>query len=155
LASHPRRADVRALLVELDPRNAALASSAARAAGLDGVEVLIEDAARTAVYAPVVPVDLALVCGVFGNIPEEHIHRTIGQLPRLLRPGGHVIWTRHRREPDLTPQVRAWFADAGFAEIGFDTEPGFAYGVGTHVLTGPKLPYEPNTTLFTFEGAGA
>lgn len=31
-----------------------------------------------------------------------------------------VIWTRHRRLPDLTPRIRAWFTDAGFDEVAFD-----------------------------------
>ena len=35
--------------------------------------------------------------------------------------GATVIWTRNRRTPDVTPQVRAWFADQGFDEIAFDT----------------------------------
>jgi predicted RNA methylase len=45
LAVHPRRHDVTARLVELDPRNAALAGRAAEAAGLDSVEVRVGDAA--------------------------------------------------------------------------------------------------------------
>ena len=32
-------------------------------------------------------------------------------------PGGHVVWTRHRRPPDLTPAIRADFAAAGFTEL--------------------------------------
>ena len=31
-----------------------------------------------------------------------------------------MIWTRHRREPDLTPQIRDWFPASGFEEIAFD-----------------------------------
>src|SRR5437868_376397 len=44
LAGHPRRAEVRARLVELEPANAAVAAGAAHAAGLDGVEVVTGDA---------------------------------------------------------------------------------------------------------------
>jgi hypothetical protein len=44
LTRHPRRHDVRARLVELDERNAALARQAAQAAGLGGVEVPRADA---------------------------------------------------------------------------------------------------------------
>jgi hypothetical protein len=155
LASHPRHDDVTALLVELDPGNAALAACTAREAGLDGVEVRIGDAATTSAYVAIVPVDVALVCGVFGNIPDEHIDRTIQHLPRLLRTGGTVIWTRHREPPDLTPQIRTWFGEEGFEESGFDTEPGFLYSVGTHVLTGPAKTYRPDITLFSFQGDGA
>jgi hypothetical protein len=155
LATHPRRGDVRALLVERDPRNAALAARTARQAGLDDVEVRIDDASRAGAYASVVPVHIALVCGVFGNIPDEHVRQTICHLPRLLLAGATVIWTRHREPPDLTPRIRAWFAEHGFAESSFDTEPGFLYGVGTHLLTGPAATFHPDLTLFRFDGDGA
>jgi hypothetical protein len=32
-------------------------------------------------------------------------------VPTLCRADATVIWTRHRRPPDLTPQVRAWSTD--------------------------------------------
>ena len=155
LATHPRREDVRTLLVELDPHNADAARWAAAAAGLSGVEVLTADAALPSVYAPVVPVDLALVCGVFGNISDEDIRRTIAYLPAMLRPGARVIWTRHREEPDLTPTIREWFSRYGFTEVAFDSEPGYFYGVGTHLLaTGIAEPTRPVAKLFTFIGDG-
>src|SRR6266566_564111 len=44
LATHPRGRDVTARLVELDPRNAAIARDAAHAAGLGGVGVVVGDA---------------------------------------------------------------------------------------------------------------
>src|SRR5690242_15834851 len=44
LADHPRRDDVRARLVELDPRNTTVAKESARAVGLDHVEVVTADA---------------------------------------------------------------------------------------------------------------
>ena len=56
LVDHPRRADVRARLVELDPRNA----DVARAAGMDNVEVVIGDASVTTAYDGMVPADVVL-----------------------------------------------------------------------------------------------
>jgi Putative methyltransferase len=154
LADHARRDDVRARLVELDPELAADAERAARSAGLDGVEVLVGDASDTGVYEGVVPVDLALVCGVFGNLSDVDVRHTVEQLPRLCRPAATVIWTRHRLSPDLTPTVRSWFADAGFEEVGFDVEDGFLIGVGTQRLVGRTLPYRPDIRLFDFVGKG-
>ena len=52
-------------------------------------------------------------CGVFGNIADEDVERTIGALPQLCAARVPMIWTRHRGHPDLTPAVRRWFADAG------------------------------------------
>jgi hypothetical protein len=155
LTDHPRRHDVRAVLAELDPGLAADAALAAGEAGLAGVRVVVGDAADVGLYADVVPAHLVLVCGVFGNLSDADIRRTVAQLPRLCQPGATVIWTRHRRSPDLTPRVRAWFADAGFGEIGFDTEDGYLIGVGTHRLTGAALPYQPGVHLFDFVGDGA
>ncbi|HEU5470133.1 MAG TPA: class I SAM-dependent methyltransferase family protein [Actinophytocola sp.] len=146
LPGHPRRSDVRARLVELDPDNAA----AARRAALPGVEVVTGDAGDSGAYDGVVPVHLAIVCGVFGNLTDADIRNTVAELPRLCAPGGTVVWTRHTERPDLTPDIRSWLAESGFQEVAFDTEPGFRFGVGTHRLTGAALPYRPDRRLFRF-----
>jgi hypothetical protein len=152
---HPRRADVRARLVELDPVLAADAAAAAHAHGLTGVEVLNGDAATTDAYAGGVPADLILVCGVFGNVAESDIRRTVDELASLAAPGATVIWTRHRRPPDLTPTVRAWFRAAGFDEVAWETAPDAAFGVGVSRLTAPPRPFGPGRRLFSFVGDGA
>lgn len=74
LADHPRRDDVLARLVELDPRNTDAAREVVRAAGLRGVEVVTADAALTDHYVDFVPADLVLVCRIFGNISDDDIH---------------------------------------------------------------------------------
>lgn len=150
LRTHPRAGDVTALLVESDPRNVEYARRHAPA----GVTVVEGDAAPSSAYAGMVPADLVLVCGVFGNIPDADVRRTVRHLPGFCGPGATVVWTRHVDPPDLTPQIRKWFADAGFREVGFDSEPGFPYGVGTHVLTGPPRPFDPDVELFRFTVSG-
>jgi hypothetical protein len=151
LADHPRRHEVRARLVELDPRNAAAASEAARLAGLDQVEVITGDAALTDQYRGLVPADLVLVCGVFGNITDDDIRRTVGACSRLCATGGTVIWTRHRADPDLVPTICEWFADQGF-ELRWLSEPEAGYGVGAHRFTGASQPFQPGARLFEFVG---
>ena len=96
-----------------------------------------------------------MACGVFGNVSDEDIRATVAMLPSLMATGGAVIWTRHRLEPDLTPSIRGWFEDAGFEEVAFDTEEGTFFGVGTHRLVAPALPFDPNRTMFTFFGDGS
>lgn len=155
LPDHPRRADVVARLVELDPRIAEYARRSVREAGLTGVDVVTGDAALTSAYTGLVPADLVLVCGVFGNISDADIRHTIAVLPGLCRSGGTVIWTRHREAPDLTPTIREWFGDNGFAEVAFEHEDGYLFGVGTHRLTGPALPHDPADRLFDFVGDSA
>ena len=153
LPDHPRRDDVRALLVELDPR---LATQARRAAeGLTGVDIVQGDAAACSAYADLVPADLVLVCGVFGNISDADIHHTVANLPRLCRTGGTVLWTRHREPPDFTPTIREWFSANGFTEVGFDFADGAPWSVGAHRLAGPTLPYDPDVRLFEFVGPPA
>ena len=109
LPSHPRQDDVSAVLIEADPENAETARGNAAAAGLAQVEVRQADASRPSGYADVLPADVLLLCGIFGNVGDADIQRTVAAAPALCAPGATVIWTRHRRPPDLTPQVRAWF----------------------------------------------
>ena len=120
LPGHPRRDDVHAVLVESDPRNAEAAIRAAAQDGLRQVEVREADAAVVATFADALPADVLLLCGIFGNVSDEDIKFTVEAASAMCRPGGTVIWTRHRRAPDLTPQIRAWFAASGFDELAFD-----------------------------------
>ena len=142
---------VRARLVELDPDLAARARERARRAGLDGIEVVTGDAGVTDAYAGAVPSDLVLACGVLGNIPDVDAERTVRSLPQLCAADATVVWTRHRRSPDLTPQIRAWFAAAGFRELAFDSPGPDSFSVGVHRLEGPPRPLEPGLRLFTFD----
>jgi len=150
LPTHPRRDDVTARLVELDPGIAATARAAAEHAGLTGVEVVTGDAAAVSAYAGLAPADIVLACGIFGNVVDEYIQRTIIGLRQLAKPGATVLWTRSRREPDLTPTIRTWFTEAGFSEIGFDYEDGADFSVGSQRFDGETAPFEPDTRLFEF-----
>jgi hypothetical protein len=152
LRDHPRRDDVTAVLIEADPVNVARARDAAE--GLVQVEVREADAARPASFADALPADVLLLCGIFGNVSAADIQRTVAAAPALCAPGATVIWTRHRREPDLTPQVRAWFAGAGFEELAFGT-PASAprTAVGVAVLRDAGGVVLPQGPLFRFGSA--
>jgi hypothetical protein len=145
LEGHPRAADVRARLVELHPTNCELALARAPA----GVEVLCGDASMTASYDGAVPADIVLANGVFGNISDADIVNTIEALPSLCAPGAVVTWTRHRREPDLTPQIRKCFEDGGFTEIAFEGPEGFIFGVGVNRLAKRPEPFRASK-MFDF-----
>jgi hypothetical protein len=151
LPGHPRRDDVHAVLVESDARNAALARQSAAAAGLAQVEVRRADASVVTGFADALPADVLLLCGIFGNISDRDIQRTIEAAPALCAAGATVIWTRHRRPPDRTAQVRAWFTASGFEEVAFDalgTET--LTGVGVHRLRHAAAAPLPAAPLFTF-----
>ena len=150
LAEHRARRRVRARLVELDPERAERARSSARDLGLGDVEIVTGDASTTDAFVGAVPADLVLVCGVFGNIPDRDVERTVRALPQLCSAGATVVWTRHREEPDLTPAIRDWLGQSGFAERSFDSSGAGGYAVGSHQLIGEPRRLTPGVRLFTF-----
>ena len=149
LAGHPRRADVTARLVELDPRNAAVARSLAAAADLGNVRIVTGDGSLTSAYAGLVPADLVLACGLFGNMTDAHIEATIHYCTQLCATGGTVVWTRARWAPDLVPRICAWFEERGF-ERRWLSDPRYAQCCGAHRFTGTPAPLDEDATMFAF-----
>ena len=152
LRAHPRRHDVRARLVEIDPDLVARGREAARREQLEWVSFVIGDASTTTAYEGAVPADVVLVCGVFGNVSDEDVHNTVIHLPELCAEAATVIWTRGRFHPDLTPAIRSWFSNQGFEELEFATLPGTTAAVGAHRLTASPFALVPGCRLFTFLG---
>ena len=116
---------VRAAIVEIVPELADRARAAVDAARLVDIDVLCIDAGTPEAYAGCPPADLVLLCA-------------------------RVIWTRSRRSPDLTPQIRKWFSDNGFTEITFDAPEDLLTSVGVHELTRRPGPATRHTRLFAF-----
>jgi len=151
LAGYPRRDHVSALLVELDPTNAAAAEASARAAGLAGLRVLQGDAALSDNYRDAVPAEIVLACGIFGNIPDKDIERTVRALPQFCARGATVLWTRGRwGDNDPTRSIRRWFSESGFEEVLFEAPDDTPYSLGVARLTGGPPPLELGVTLFRF-----
>lgn len=124
-------------LVELDEQLASAARTAA--ARVPGTDVRRGDAGDVAVFADVLPVELLLLCGIFGNISAADIRSTIAAVPRMLTAGGTVVWTRGWfADDDLRPTIRRWFADEGLTEVAFDGDPE-RYGVGVARWPGTRL----------------
>ena len=156
LPGHPRGPQVAAVLVEYDPQNAALARQGAEQAGLPQVEVRQADAAQAANYADALPADVLLLCGIFGNVSTSDIQRTVEAAPAMCAPGAIVVWTRHRRAPDITPQIREWFCANGFDEVAFDApDTDSLTSVGVHRLATAPEASPPGEPLFTFTFAEA
>lgn len=142
------------MLVEADVRNAGRARRAAAGQGLSQVEVRQADASLVASFADAMPADVLLLCGIFGNVSDRDIRRTVQAAPALCGAGASVIWTRHRRLPDLTPQIQAWFAESGFDEIAFDAlETSVLTSVGVNRLCDAPADTLPSHRLFTFRSA--
>ncbi|MFF5171236.1 hypothetical protein ACFY3U_01195 [Micromonospora sp. NPDC000089] len=149
LARHPRGRDVSARLVECDPRNAEVAAVAVRATGLTGVEVLLDDAARTGLYRDLAPADLVLLCGIFGNISDADVRATVRHSAALCATGGTVLWTRHRDTPDLVPTICDWFTEEGFTPVRVSS-PAPGVGVGAHRHVGATRPLPAGVRMFEF-----
>lgn len=149
LADHPRTLDVHGLLVEQHPDLAAGAREHAESIGAN-LGVVTGDAANTDHLAFVVPVDLLLLCGIFGNISDDDIAQTVRALPGICRTGATVIWTRHRRPPDLTPTIRRWFVETELTEVQFDCSPQSENTVGVNRYEGDPRPLATGLRLFQF-----
>ena len=161
VASHARRGDVLARLVELDTRNVAYARAAAARHGLDRIEIVEADASVTDAYvaavpagivpAEIVPAEIVMVCGVFGNVSDHDVRATILRLPEFCAPAATVIWTRHRLEPDLTPAILGWFAEADFEMLAVEAPQASNWvGVGAHRFGGSPRSLMPGQRVFNF-----
>jgi hypothetical protein len=152
LAEHPRRDEITATLVELDPRNAAFAREAIERIGLERVRVIEGDAALTDTYEGAVPAQIVLACGIFGNITGDDIRRTIDCLPMLCAPRATVLWTRGgTAQHDVARDIRGWFNERGFDELAYESSPDEdRFRVGAHRLVAPPRPLERGVRMFTF-----
>lgn len=138
-------------LIEIDPELAATARAAAASAGLEHVDVRTTDAGTTDAYAGAVPADVVLLVGIFGNITDADVERTVAASPQLCAPGAVLVWSRGLDRYDLNPSIRRWFAAAGFAEIGYAVHEGRdRTSAGAMRYAGPAVPFEPGRALFTF-----
>jgi hypothetical protein len=115
--------------------------------------VVIGDASLTDAYAGLVPADLVLACGVFGNISEPDIRRTVACCAQLCATGGTTLWTRGRAAPDMVPRICGWFSEDGF-ELSWLSGPGVKYGVGAHRFTAQPRPLAAGLRMFSFAEDG-
>jgi hypothetical protein len=155
LADHPRAADVTAVLVETDERNAAAAGARIEELNLNRVHVVVGDAGNTSSLADVVPCDVLLLCGMLGNISMADVESTIAAAPELLTAGATVLWTRRTVPTDVTPRIRGFFAAAGFTELGFVKPDDDKFAVGCQRLDAMPRPFVPDRQLFDFVGYAA
>jgi hypothetical protein len=145
--------DVAAVLVELDPD---LADDARRVAADLGVEVEVRtgDAGLAATWADVAPVDVLMLCGIFGNVVSDGIRRTLDSARRMLYRGGAIIWTRGSGglgQPDAAEWVHHLLVEDGWEPRAFVRPDDAEYRVGVHVRPEHVEGSVPER-LFTFVG---
>ncbi|GAB3257411.1 class I SAM-dependent methyltransferase [Kineosporia babensis] len=152
LSARPDADRVRATLVEIDPVLGGRARAAAAEHGLR-LRVLQADAGDAALYQGLIPADLVLMVGIFGNISTEDLERTIRSAGAFCRPGARLIWSRGRDEDihDLNDSVRGWFAAAGFREIAYEAlERDERPALGVMEYAGEAVPLDTARRLFAF-----
>ena len=149
LADHDRRNDVTGCLIELDP---ALADAAASNLSSIGSHLVVRcgDAGDPHMFSDLLPADVLLLVGIFGNITDTDVQHLISHVPAICRQGATVIWTRHRREPDLTPSITQWFADAGCESSTFRSPGPGSFAVGKERYRNLTSRAQLPERLFTF-----
>jgi len=155
IAHHPRTQDIQARLVELNPQLVERGRESIAAAGLTEQLTFINgDATSSNAYVGAVPADIVLVCGVFGNLPDEaELRRLIGNLKVLAKPDAFILWTRgHSQGIAYSEVVRQQFREANFEEIDFRLTATGDMGIGLHRYRGETAPLPENQTLFVFTG---
>ena len=150
LAHYPEKDHVHSLLVEIDERLATSSEKAASNANIQNVTVYTGDASVLATYRNVAAADLILLCGIFGNISNEDIEKTIKSLAQLSKQGTRVIWTRHLRQPSVVPEIRNYFINHNFKELDYKTTADQSYAVVTCEFHGSPQPLNHKTKMFTF-----
>jgi hypothetical protein len=147
---HHRAADIGGRVIEFDAALCVTAERNLAATGLT-LDVIDGDAGDPANLRGGVPADLLLLCGIFGNISNSDIQKTITAVPALCAPGATIVWTRHRREPDVTQQIRDWFDAVNCSYARFVSEGTGRFAVGAERFDGTTTaPFETLPPLFTF-----
>ena len=137
-------------LIELDAHNAAICCRSI--AELDvALSVVEADAGISDTYVGLVPADLVLISGIMGNISTADLERLVHTCRQLAAPGATVIWTRGAQDPDLGPDIRRWFGEAGFDEVSCEEWiSGTGMRVGVNRLAVRPETLRPGQQIFTF-----
>lgn len=152
LASHPRRHDAAAWLVELSHRSVAAGNRHKTTVGLDDTVALLHaDATAYATYRDIAPADVVLVCGVWGHVPAPERTRLVFGLAALCRPGAAVIWTRGvGRGINRYHEIALHFAPASWQSVRVSSTADGRWAVATNRYCGPPRPLPGAGHLFHF-----
>jgi hypothetical protein len=154
LAERDDSSRIQTTLIELHPVLAQRAREFAAASGLPTVTVRTVDAGNSAAYAGAVPADLVIMIGIFGNISDDDVRRTIMMAPQLCRPGAILLWSRATSSDDANSLVRGGLSAAGFVELDYrefdQGEDDDRAALGSARYDGPPQPWITGQQLFTF-----
>jgi hypothetical protein len=158
LTAHPRRRDVSARLVELDPHSVATGVQSVAAAGLqDVVTFLHADATTYATYQGLTPAEIVLLCGVWGHVPADQRRAVVDALATFCTPGGSLVWTRGiAKGVTRVQEIESLFANSAWEQVGRDITADNNWVVASYRYSGPARTLPASGQIFNFQtGAGA
>lgn len=107
LAAHPRRTDLTAAIIELDPTSVARAREHVERLGLTCVEVHHRDAGLSDSYAGLPRAAVVILSGVLVHLAPSARRRLLGFLRQVVAPGAVLVWTAgNRLEPTRLARIR-------------------------------------------------
>ena len=165
LRDHPRKGDVRALMIDRDASSVRRGRQWAHEQGLgERIEFVNSDAADWTGMGGWVPFHMVIISGVFVHLTVEHAQNLVGALPMLCRDGSTVVWNRRvvaastggQETGDPIPRahlpdLRAFFAAAGFVTAACEETGPIGHGILRDVYRGPVVPFEPRSGIFEFK----
>ena len=152
LESHERREDVRAWLVELDPKSVAAGIAARNDAGLGRYVIFIEgDATDFATYQGILPADIVVVCGVWGHVPPDERLMFVRALAKFCTPGASVVWSRgvDRGQARYT-DIQNLFEENSFERVRDSVTSDDKWAICTHRYIGPATEVPTTGRIFNF-----
>lgn len=160
LVDHPRRDDVRALLVELDPALVRRGQAASAAVGLSNQVAFVNgDATISSSYSSMAPANIVMMCGMLGLVPCSEFPNVVHTMQRLCAKGGRIVWTR-RLDHNGKRYIRSLqrlMASNGFRQTQYAvTSRGISllaprkvsFAVGTHQFEDSPSPLRSGERLF-------
>lgn len=151
LADHPRRDDVVATLIEIDPRNVAAARRTAQELDLAAITVVEADAGLTDGYVGAVPASILLFAGMLDHLTPRDVTALIRHLPHLCGRDAIVVWVQSRssRRHSIA-SIQERFEASNFREVASEIEHPPWLHIGVEKFGGEPRPLEPGVRLFTF-----
>jgi hypothetical protein len=86
-------------------------------------------------------------------VSDDDIRQTIRAIPAMCDLDASVIWTRHRRQPDLTPLIAKRFIEVGCLSKSFVSPGVDSFSVGREMTTRHDPNHQIPSPLFTFRTA--
>jgi len=153
VATHPRRSDVFAWLLEADYYSVESGIEQARLAGLkDSVRFLHADATVFASYLDIAPADILLLCGVWGHVPPDERQAVVNACRALARPEGAVIWTRGvKRGMWRFAEICDYFEPSDWELTRSTVTPDARWAIATHQLVASAAELPTAGRIFNFQ----